>query len=312
MAKKRTTRRRRRNASRPRRTTKKYRKFERTMSRFISDMMRDLQDGFKKVLVPQIDVLALNFKEEPKSTLPLVRLDEGLVRLDQGEGEILTRLINLVEAQFLGLYSEAFIRANLDTFFKSLDIQIDQDVAREFARQNLTVFPAGTEDIIRNSVQSSLGSIQSLQASTINQVRAEVSRGLVQGQRWETIAKRITRSMTAPEAKGQPPTPFKKASNRAKFIARNEVGTALGTINKERQVSAGVGAYVWQTAEDERVRTSHADLNGKIFAWTTDNPDFDMANDPQTGFFNTIPGEPYNCRCVAIPHIPEFDEDEND
>ena len=307
MTKKRTTRRRRRNASRPRRTTKKYRKFERTMSRFISDMMRDLQDGFKKVLLPQIDLLALNFKETPE-TISIA----PILRLDQGEGETLTRLIDLVEAQFLGLYSQAFIRSNLTTFFRSLDIQVDQDVAREFARQNLPVFPAGTEDIINNSVQSSLGSIQNLQASTIGQVRAEVSRGLVQGQRWETIAKRITRSMTAPEAKGQPATPFKKASNRAKFIARNEVGTALGTINKERQVAAGVGAYVWQTAEDERVRTSHADLNGGIFAWTTDNPDFDMANDPQTGFFNTIPGEPYNCRCVAIPHMPEFDEDEDD
>ena len=121
MAKKRTTRRRRRNASRPRRTTKKYRKFERTMSRFISDMMRDLQDGFKKVLVPQIDLLALNFKEtpDPISIAPILRLD-------QGEGETLTRLIDLIEAQFLGLYSEAFIRSNLSTFFKSLDIQVDQ------------------------------------------------------------------------------------------------------------------------------------------------------------------------------------------
>ena len=127
--------------------------------------------------------------------------------------------------------------------------------------------------------------------------------------------------MTAPEAKGQPATPFKKASNRAKFIARNEVGTALGTINKERQQAANVQLYTWQTADDERVRSfergdksDHVMLNGKLFSWqgdiTVNGVDYSMANDGQ--FQNTIPGEPYNCRCVAIPHMPEFDEDEDD
>ena len=309
-AKRKTNRRpRRRNSDRPRRTSKKYRKYERTMQRFIQDMMRDLQDAFKKVVLPQIDLLAINFKEEPDTKFPLVRLDEG-------EGEILTRLINLVEAQFLGFYSEAYIRANLDRFFKSLDIDLEQDVAREFARQNITVLQANTQDIVTNSIQNSLGKIQNLQTTTIGQLRDEISRGLVQGQRWETIAKRINRSMTAPDAKGQPPTPFKKASNRAKFIARNEVGTALGTLNKERQQEVGVQLYRWQTAEDERVRTSHKDLNGKLFSWqgdvTVNGVEYSMANDPETGFYDTIPGEPYNCRCVAIPYIPEFDEEEND
>lgn len=44
--------------------------------------------------------------------------------------------------------------------------------------------------------------------------------------------------------------------------------------------------YIWRTEEDDRVRSSHAQREGQIFAW--DEP-------PEGGH----PGEDYNCRCVA-------------
>jgi SPP1 gp7 family putative phage head morphogenesis protein len=48
--------------------------------------------------------------------------------------------------------------------------------------------------------------------------------------------------------------------------------------------------YIWRTRGDDKVRSSHSDNNGKIFAW--DNP-------PETG----NPGEDYGCRCVAEHYI---------
>lgn len=48
--------------------------------------------------------------------------------------------------------------------------------------------------------------------------------------------------------------------------------------------------YIWHTQDDNKVRSSHAANNGKIFAW--DNP-------PPTG----NPGKDYNCRCWAEPYI---------
>ncbi|MFO1242527.1 MAG: phage minor head protein [Rickettsiales bacterium] len=47
--------------------------------------------------------------------------------------------------------------------------------------------------------------------------------------------------------------------------------------------------YIWRTRGDDKVRISHAENNGKIFAW--DNP-------PPTG----NPGEDYGCRCWAEPY----------
>lgn len=83
------------------------------------------------------------------------------------------------------------------------------------------------------------------------------------------------------------------AESRARLIARDQAATAQGQIQKVRQQALGVRRYRWQTAGDERVRPSHAALNGQAFTW--DAP-------PPIGH----PGEPINCRCVAIPI---FDDD---
>lgn len=48
------------------------------------------------------------------------------------------------------------------------------------------------------------------------------------------------------------------------------------------------GFYIWHTQGDDKVRSSHAANNGKIFAWN---------KKPDTGH----PGEDYNCRCWAEP-----------
>lgn len=47
--------------------------------------------------------------------------------------------------------------------------------------------------------------------------------------------------------------------------------------------------YVWHTVGDDRVRSSHEERDGKIFAWD---------DAPEGGH----PGEDYNCRCTAEPY----------
>ena len=49
--------------------------------------------------------------------------------------------------------------------------------------------------------------------------------------------------------------------------------------------------YIWRTVSDDRVRSSHEERDGEIFAW--DEP-------PEGGH----PGEDYNCRCTAEPYVP--------
>ena len=83
---------------------------------------------------------------------------------------------------------------------------------------------------------------------------------------------------------------------RATLIAVNETLTLAGELNKQRQVALGLQEYVWSTSNDERVRSSHAELDGQTFSW----------NDPPVGGGTSPeerghPGSGIRCRCVAIP-----------
>lgn len=89
--------------------------------------------------------------------------------------------------------------------------------------------------------------------------------------------------------------------SRAKVIARDQTSKMNSAFNRERQTSVGIQKYTWQTSEDERVRESHAELDGQTFRW--DSP-------PDVDGENVNPGEPILCRCNAIPEFDLDDEEE--
>lgn len=81
---------------------------------------------------------------------------------------------------------------------------------------------------------------------------------------------------------------FGFSEERAKLIARDQVGKAYGQINSARQRELGVEKFIWRTANDERVRAEHEERDGEIYSY----------DDPPDG---ELPGEPINCRCYAEP-----------
>lgn len=84
--------------------------------------------------------------------------------------------------------------------------------------------------------------------------------------------------------------------SRAELIARDQTLKLNSAITKTRHENAGVSEYVWSSSLDERVRPEHAALEGQRFSWSAP---------PEPGH----PGEDYQCRCVAIPVIPELDDE---
>jgi SPP1 gp7 family putative phage head morphogenesis protein len=84
-----------------------------------------------------------------------------------------------------------------------------------------------------------------------------------------------------------------RIANRVKFIARDQVAKANAALVQQRQTLLGVDQYIWSTSKDERVRDSHKSKEGKKYSW--DSPPADTGH----------PGEDYQCRCVAIPILPE-------
>ena len=83
---------------------------------------------------------------------------------------------------------------------------------------------------------------------------------------------------------------FSVADSRSLLIARDQTTKTIGALDQTRQTQAGVKKFKWKTAEDDRVRPTHQVLDNQVFLWTAP---------PSIG----IPGEPIQCRCVAIPYI---------
>lgn len=81
---------------------------------------------------------------------------------------------------------------------------------------------------------------------------------------------------------------FDYGDDRAKLIARDQVGKLYGQINATRQEELGIESFIWRTVEDERVRPEHEVLDGEEFKYS-DPPD------------EGLPGEPILCRCYAEP-----------
>lgn len=78
--------------------------------------------------------------------------------------------------------------------------------------------------------------------------------------------------------------------NRAKLIARDQLGKINSRLSQIRQQSLGITHYFWSTSHDERVRDRHRRWDGDLIAW--DKPPIDGH-----------PGQAIQCRCTAIPDL---------
>ena len=127
--------------------------------------------------------------------------------------------------------------------------------------------------------------ITSLPTEAAERVHVLALRGLEDGTRAKEIAAEIMR--TGEVTRG-----------RAMLIARTEVGRTSTTLTQVRAEGVGSTHYQWASVGDSDVRPLHKKLNGHIFAW----------NEPPIADESGIrahPGCIFNCRCIALPIIPE-------
>ncbi len=84
--------------------------------------------------------------------------------------------------------------------------------------------------------------------------------------------------------------------NRARLIARDQIGKLDGQLTRQKQTEAGVDGYAWRGALDGRERPSHVAREGLIFKWNAPPPD-------------GHPGQPVQCRCSAEPDLSFLGEE---
>lgn len=230
---------------------------------------------------------------EPTARLRLARHAKA-VKVDAAFGE---------EQDFADLFDE--IKGDLFDEFTNYDLsavasatahQVDQNQRIQFQRQMRAVLGV---DVIKAEpwlasreaafVAENVSLIKSVPSDYFDDLEKTITRGMRGGLRWEELADDIEHR-------------YDVAESHAKLIARDQVGKYFGELNAARQQDIGVEEFVWRTVHDNRVRESHADLDGETFRWD-DPPDVD--GEP------SIPGQPINCRCGAEPVLDQLVEESN-
>lgn len=128
---------------------------------------------------------------------------------------------------------------------------------------------------VQAAAKANVDLITSIPVQHFERLAVKVEKGFAQGMRSEQLAKLV-----------QEQTGVTKS--RAKLIARDQIGKMNSEFSRVRQQDLGITHYIWRTAQDERVRDEHADLDGQKFAWS---------DPPSEGH----PGMPIQCRCTAEP-----------
>ncbi len=226
---------------------------------------------------------------------------------------IVRKLINQVNAQLLPAMAE-FERdyvtdsPNIKSYFLGIVDQLDRQVGdiedlaqrislkmatsteafnrRKFVSSINQAIGVNLSDIIKaEGVQVQIGAsitenvdlIKTIPKQFHEKIKIAISSGIDKGDDFFSIRKRILEI-------GQ------STDKRAKLIARDQVAKLNAAVTEARQTKMGVTNYFWRTSQDERVRPSHEENEGKKFAW--DDP-------PATGH----PGQDIQCRCTAEPDL---------
>lgn len=92
--------------------------------------------------------------------------------------------------------------------------------------------------------------------------------------------------------------------SRATLVARDQTTKLNAALVEHRARAAGVTRYVWSTSLDERVRPDHAAVEGKECYFGEDPRDEDP-RPVDTDGSPMNPGEPVQCRCVAVPILDD-------
>ena len=88
----------------------------------------------------------------------------------------------------------------------------------------------------------------------------------------------------------------------ARRIARTESAKAATALVQARCDAFGLGLYIWDTVDDERVRDSHKEMEGVICAWN-DPPNPEKLAGEKNTYGNYHPAGIFNCRCVPLPVV---------
>jgi SPP1 gp7 family putative phage head morphogenesis protein len=151
----------------------------------------------------------------------------------------------------------------------AMAVNVFQDTANPLILEELAAFET-----------TNIGLIGSIPEQFLPQLQNRIITAVRNGENYKVIQEEIKNAYNLPE-------------NRARLIARDQVGKLNGQLSRLRQAEIGVTEYYWRGVLDERERPHHVAREGEVFSYS---------KPPDDG----NPGEPIQCRCWGEPKIDIF------
>jgi SPP1 gp7 family putative phage head morphogenesis protein len=195
--------------------------------------------------------------------------------------------------------SETFPHARLHQAVLSVGLLVSRHNRKEVIKvlsfvsgvQVRELFPAEPflESELSAFVKHNIRLIQTVPSRYFSEIEGVLYRGAQQGLSHTSVKKQIAER-------------FGVSRNRAKVIARDQVGKLNSQLTQLRHQALGIKKYRWRTVGDERVRGNPSGLSPKATPshWSREGKVFSWASPPQDGH----PGQPIQCRCVPEPILP--------
>ena len=215
-------------------------------------------------------------------------------------GEILEEIINDLRLAFS-------VRAPLGAIARKAGNESEEANAKDQSRiveAVLGVKPELAEpfleDLIDEFAETNSRLVTNVTDAFIDRLRLRISTRMREGIRSEEIAKEIERDFVKTQG-----LDVKTAKKRARLIARDQTASLQADVTRIRQTRIGVKRYVWRTAQDERVRSTHRERNGEIFVWGKPIGPQLRKKGLRVDTIDGPPGKPINCRCYPEPVLED-------
>lgn len=265
---------------------------------------RQLQ-GFFKPLTEYVE----NFLNQNME--PLLRGDSKDLHLDAIPGDTFRNMIYNLE-NWLSVYmpdiSELSEDRNNNVILAALGKTADEAMEfgnKEFAKMldkgihvNLPTSASWWNDMKSSWAEDNYTLITSNAKNYVSKINTLTEQAIVNGMSPKKLKEEIYKATEGLTQK------------HCKLIARDQMGKLNGQITQAQMEEIGLDMYIWSTAFDDRVRDSHAAMEGLLCRWDDASVcSYDGGKtwvDRPSAAVQLHPGQDIQCRCVGLAYYPEL------
>ena len=242
---------------------------------------------------------------------PLLRGDSNEIRLDAIPGDSYRKMIYNLE-NWLSIYmpdiSNTPETPNNNVILTSLGKTADEAMAfgeKEFSKMlkkgiNVDVPTTAPwwNDMKASWAEDNYTLIVSNARKYVDQINVLSEQAIVNGMSPQKLMQEIQKATVGLSEK------------HCKLLARDQMGKLNGQITQAQMEEVGLEMYVWSTSADDRVRDSHAVMEGLLCRWddasvySPDNGKTWVARPADA--VDLHPGQDIQCRCVGLAFYPEL------